>query len=135
MTMEIRELFKSKQAKEPVKGQRDAITAFKNSVQTQIDKIDLLEKDPLATIATSNWFKAYDGGYRLHLGKKPLELDGARYWQVSNLSEARSMFESAITLASEDKEFQNAIRAAKQTDDKSGDDGAPKKRGRKSKPV
>lgn len=130
MSMDIRAMFKAKQAKAPTRGQRDAISLFKGSANTQIEKIEELQKDPLTKIAATNWFKAYDGGYRLRLGKKPLELDGAKYWQVSNLDEARALFEAAIELADTDKEFQEAIRAAAKKPEDTSD---RPKRGRKPK--
>ncbi|MEW9616034.1 hypothetical protein AB3G45_19655 [Shinella sp. S4-D37] len=130
MSIDIRAMFKAKKAEAPAKGQRDAISLFKGSARTQIKKIEELKKDPLATIAATNWFKRYDGGYRLQLGRKPLELDGARYWQVSDLDEALALFEGAIELADTDQEFQEAIRSAKKPKEV---DPAKPKRGRKPK--
>lgn len=132
MSMEIRAMFKAKKAEEPVKGQRDAISLFKNSVRTQIKKINELQKDPLTKIAAANWFKTRDGGYRLQLGRKPIELDGAKYWQVGDLDEVRALFEGALELAESDKEFQDAIRANAVKKSKEADPDKPK-RGRKPK--
>lgn len=130
MSMDIRAMFAAKKAREPVQGQRDPISLFKNSVRTQIKKIDELKAKPDTKIAATNWFKAYDGGYRLQLGYKPLELDGNKFWQVDNLDEVRALYEGALELADKDKEFQEAIRAAKKPE-KEGD--PVKKRGRKAK--
>lgn len=136
MSMEIRAMFKAKQAKEPVRGERDAISLFRRSIDTQIAKLDAIAKDKNTKIATTNWFKAVNGGYRLQLGKKPIELDGAKYWQVADVDEARALFEGAKDLAATDRDFQEAIRAAKAADDDKGKaaDEPPKKRpGRKPK--
>lgn len=136
MSMEIRAMFKAKQAKEPVQGERDAISLFRRSIDTQIAKLDAIAKDKNTKIATTNWFKAANGGYRLHLGKKPIELDGAKYWQVADVDEARALFEGAKDLAGSDREFQEAIRAAKKAEDDKGKttaDPAKKKPGRKPK--
>ncbi|MDR6757204.1 putative NAD-dependent protein-ADP-ribosyltransferase YbiA (DUF1768 family) [Mycoplana sp. BE70] len=130
MSMDIRAMFSAKKAREPVQGERDPITLFKNSVRTQIKKVEELQKDPLTKIAQTNWFKAYDGGYRLQLGKTPLELDGAKFWQVDNLDEARALLEGALELADSDKEFQEAIRAAKKPKEA---EATKPKRGRKPK--
>ncbi len=132
MSMDIRAMFKAKKAEAPAQGQRDAISLFKGSVRTQLKKIAELQKDPLTNIAQTNWFKAYDGGYRLQLGKKPLELDGAKYWQVSSLDEAQVLYEGALTLADTDKEFQAAIRSAKTPKTTPADPDKPR-RGRKPK--
>ncbi|CDZ31086.1 Hypothetical protein NGAL_HAMBI490_59590 [Neorhizobium galegae bv. officinalis] len=115
MSDEIRAMFAAKRAEAPARGQRDPITLFKTSVQTQIKKMDQEMKKPGSAkgTAATNWFKSYGGGYRLQLGKKPIELDGAKYWQVNDLEEAKVLFEGALTLADTDREFQKAIQAAK----------------------
>lgn len=136
MSMEIRAMFKAKQAPEPKQGERDAISLFRRSIDTQIAKLDAIAKDKSTKIATTNWFKAVNGGYRLHLGKKPIELDGAKYWQVADVDEARALFEGAKDLAASDRDFQDAIRAAKKAEDDKGkttDEPVRKKPGRKPK--
>lgn len=130
MTADIRAMFAAKAAEAPIQGQRDAIALFKGSIRTQIKKIEQLKKDPSTTISQTNWFKSYDGGYRLQLGKKPIEFNGAKFWQVNDLDEAQVLFEGALSLADADKELQDAIRNAKKP---SADEATKPKRGRKSK--
>jgi len=135
--MDILEILTTKRVDGPARGERDAITLFKGSLETQIKKIDAIKKDPSTEIAVTNWFKAYNGGYRVHLGKTPIELKGGKYWQLDGLAEAREFFVKISSYVDTDKDFQQAIRDAKQAEDakRKAAGEAPKKRGRKAKPV
>lgn len=131
--MDIKAMFAAKQVSAPTRGDRDAITLFKSSIQTQLRKIDALKKDNKAPIAATNWFKRRDGGYLLHLGKKPIELNGGTHWEVDSLEELEVLLNGAKELADTDKEFQKAIKDAKKASDKTeaAATATPQRRSRK----
>lgn len=114
MSKDILAMFAAKQTDAPARGQRDAVSLFKASVKMQIKKVQEEKKSPGSSKTPAlNWFKPYDGGYRLQLGKTPIKLQGATHWQADNLDEVVALLEGAEKLADTNADFQKAIRDSK----------------------
>lgn len=112
MSDDIRAMFKAKAVPAPGRGSRDTVSLFVGSIDTQIKKAKDMQSDKSVKTSATNWFKPYDGGYLLQLGKKPMDLDGNTHWKVDTLDEVIAMYEEAKKLTQADVEFQTAIRKA-----------------------
>jgi len=112
MSDDIRAMFEAKAMPAPGRGSRDAISLFKGSVRTQITRAEDAKAGKAAKTTALNWFKPYDGGYSVQLGKKPITFGANTHWRADDLDEVIRLLEGALALADSDKEFQSNIRTA-----------------------